>query len=373
MDGFLKKQFVLVVSGVIWILAGLAGCSPETDSNPVSQTFDRKAFLTFVADSQVLPGYRQLSGQANLLSEAAVAFNNQPDQIRLEEFQKAWTTTFHAWQAVAVFQFGPAGESGTRKTFWEEVAIFPVRTAAIDAIIAGGAYNLNDFNRDTRGLMAMEYLLFSPEAVSLERLQAPSARNYLISLTSHFQSSIANVLSAWEKDYRSVFVSSLGTDIGSSTGLLYNDFVKSFENLKNFKLGLPLGKRPGQTGPDSTLSEARFSDQSFSGISLHFQSILRIWNGKSLQGSETGPGFKQYLENSEGGPELVAATLTQLGSIKAALDAIPRNASFNNMLKNADSRLETAHTELQKLTRYLKSDMSSILGISITYSSGDGD
>jgi hypothetical protein len=32
-----------------------------------------------------------------------------------------------------------------------------------------------------------------------------------------------------------------------------------------------------------------------------------------------------------------------------------------------------AFDELQRLTRFLKSELSSLLGISITYSSGDGD
>jgi hypothetical protein len=31
------------------------------------------------------------------------------------------------------------------------------------------------------------------------------------------------------------------------------------------------------------------------------------------------------------------------------------------------------HTELQRHTRFFKSDLSSLLGLTITYSSGDGD
>jgi uncharacterized protein len=35
--------------------------------------------------------------------------------------------------------------------------------------------------------------------------------------------------------------------------------------------------------------------------------------------------------------------------------------------------VDALHTELQKHTRFFKSDMSSLLGIAITFSSGDGD
>jgi len=42
------------------------------------------------------------------------------------------------------------------------------------------------------------------------------------------------------------------------------------------------------------------------------------------------------------------------------------------MLQN-DLNIEALYHELQIHTRYFKSDMSSLLGITITYSSGDGD
>jgi hypothetical protein len=42
-------------------------------------------------------------------------------------------------------------------------------------------------------------------------------------------------------------------------------------------------------------------------------------------------------------------------------------------VQSAPTAATNFHTELQKHTRFFKSDMSSLLGLAITFSSGDGD
>jgi hypothetical protein len=46
---------------------------------------------------------------------------------------------------------------------------------------------------------------------------------------------------------------------------------------------------------------------------------------------------------------------------------------MSELIRSNPQALVALHTEMQKLTRFIKSEMSSLLGISITYSSGDGD
>jgi hypothetical protein len=43
------------------------------------------------------------------------------------------------------------------------------------------------------------------------------------------------------------------------------------------------------------------------------------------------------------------------------------------MIIGQSSQLEQIFLEMTKHTRFIKSEMSSLLGISITYASGDGD
>ena len=95
----------------------------------------------------------------------------------------------------------------------------------------------------------------------------------------------------------------------------------------------------------------------------HLATIETIYNS----------GLKAYLQTAEGGPALVTATEAQLRDVNAALAALPATPALAEQIGTAPGALETLHTELQQQTRYFKSDMSSLLGIAITYSSGDGD
>ena len=62
-----------------------------------------------------------------------------------------------------------------------------------------------------------------------------------------------------------------------------------------------------------------------------------------------------------------------LSVIKEKFNAIPRTNSLAYLMDNEPETVEEFRLELQKHTRFFKSDMSSVLGIAITFSSGDGD
>jgi hypothetical protein len=83
--------------------------------------------------------------------------------------------------------------------------------------------------------------------------------------------------------------------------------------------------------------------------------------------------FIPYLQSIEGGNALISATEAQLTSTKNALNVVAETPSFADQITALPASFDTLNTEFQKLTRYFKSDMSSLLGIAITYASGDGD
>lgn len=74
-----------------------------------------------------------------------------------------------------------------------------------------------------------------------------------------------------------------------------------------------------------------------------------------------------------GGSELIALTEAQWSKVEDALNAVPTDQPFSVLVANEHPAVDALHTELQKHTRFFKSDMSSLLGIAITFSSGDGD
>ena len=91
--------------------------------------------------------------------------------------------------------------------------------------------------------------------------------------------------------------------------------------------------------------------------------------GLSRDGQEI-IGFEAYLQEVVGGPELVLNTLEAINQIDAAIANLPQGRLSDNAGTEAVRNLRD---ELQANTANFKSSMSSLLGISITFNSGDGD
>jgi predicted lipoprotein len=361
-------------ASLLLIAATLFSCSDSDDDNQQGP-FDRKAMLTNYADNTVIPAYGLLHSKLQALVSSTESLAAEPNGQNLEAAQNSWIEAYRAWQSANAFNFGPAGEQGLQKGLIEEIGTFPVSQTKIEAILETGTYNLNDFNRDARGLLTVEYLLFAPTEEGngvVERFDNPIAHDFLQALAINIFERVDMVHAEWTSGYRDAFINNNGTDVGSSTSQFYNEFVRSFEALKNFKVGLPLGLRPGQVEAAPHLVEARYSQMSREMMELHFKAIENIWIGRDGQDRD-GLGFEDYLQTVVGGPDLIEATKAQIAQVHAAFDAVPFDPSFADQAVNAPENPNALHTELQKQTRFFKSDMSSLLGIAITFSSGDGD
>ncbi|HMQ48949.1 MAG TPA: imelysin family protein [Saprospiraceae bacterium] len=337
--------------------------------------FDRGELLHHYADNLIQPAYQSLQSEATDLLGAAEAFTTAPDEAALAALQLAWRNAYQSWQSANAYNFGPAGEAGLKKGLIEELGTFPTAEDKIEAAITAGDHTLASFDRDARGFLAMEYLIFGKTTDSADVLAqfvaSPSRREHLLALAGQLKGLVDEVVADWAT-YEAAFVTNVGTDVGSSVSQLYNEFVRSFESIKNFKVGLPAGKRPGQTMPEPHLVEALYSSYSLEMLRLHLEAIEHIYYGESADGT-TGVGLIDYVEAVEGGAQLVVATQAQWQLVKQALDQIPSDRPLSELMAENNAQIDALHTELQKHTRFFKSDMSSLLGIAITFSSGDGD
>lgn len=351
-----------------------SACDP---SNGPTDTFDRGAMLQHFADHMIRPAYDELHTQTLGLHVAVASFNGDPTSENLDILRAAWQDAYYRWQNANAFNFGPAGEQGLQKSLVEEVGTFPVSVSKIEGNIVAGIWSMTDSNRDARGFLAIEYLIFGSAPTAQEIVAAFSAsdnrKGYLHSLSQNLKDRTEAVSAAWNGSYYTEFINNKGTDVGSSTSLFYNEFVRSFEAAKNFKLGLPMGKRPGQTQSESQLVEAYYSGESVKCLGLHLNTLEFIWKGYGIDNLPSGKGFKQYLEAVEGGTALISNTEIQLNALRSVLATVPNDPALSTQINDNNPKLETLYTEIQKLTRYYKSDLSSLLGIAITFSSGDGD
>ncbi len=336
----------------------------DNDGGATTETYDRKEMLKSYADFIIKPAFTELETKVEAMQAAFDAYDAAPSPTRLGTLKAAHAAAWLAFQDANAFNFGPAGESGVKKGLVEEIGTFPANAAQIEAFIAAGDLSLNNFNRDTRGFPTLEYLLYVETNGSLENAVR---RAYFKAVLTHLEAQVDNVVTAWDT-YAAVFADNNGTDAGSSTSMLYNEFVRSFEAIKNFKVGLPAGKRPGQTAAAPELAEGYYSDQTLALLKAHLKAIDVIYHGNANVN-----GFDAYLKTITGGETLVADTEAQWNVVMQALNAVPTDQPFSVLLQQNHSSIDTLHTELQRHTRFFKSEMSSLLGIAITFSSGDGD
>jgi hypothetical protein len=369
----MSKQFFVKIAAIVTsvLLVTVLACGDKNSGvDPVG--FDRRTMLQNMADNLIKPAFSDLQKKVNDLKSSVDAFAKTPEAANLETVKTQWMATYGAWQYANGYNFGPAGEEGIRKGLIEEMGTFPANIAKIEEFITANDTSFQSFARDTRGFLALEYLIYAENALTKLKNE-PYRRHYLTALSNHLKLRTDFVANEWlTGKYASTFVADNATSVGSSTSNFYNEFVKNYEALKNFKIALPLGKRAGQTKAEPLKVEAYYSGKSLEMMKLHFQACENIWYGKSKSGAD-GIGFKEYLEAVEGGKALIASTEAQLTAVKTALAAVPTTKTLSQLIESNDPSVLTLQTESQKLVRYFKSDLSSLLGIAITFSSGDGD
>ncbi|MFN4121950.1 MAG: imelysin family protein [Flavobacteriales bacterium] len=369
-----KKNFIPAIALSLSLL--VVACNKD-DKADDDNGFDRTIMLRNYAENLVIPAFKDLQTTIIELQQAAHNFINEVNLNKLELLQQKWVDCYQAFQYTNAYNFGPAGEQGLNRSITEEIATFPVSENKVDQILNGASYSFSDFNRDARGLLTVEYLIYGKISQSnTDVIQAfaenANRRTYLLECIANAKTRVDNVVNAWSPAYINQFVSNSGTAAGSSTSQFYNEFVKSYETIKNFKIELPMGLRPGQMQPEPRLVEAYYSGKTLDMIKAHLGAIENIYHGRTKTGVD-GVGFKEYLENVINGKQLVTSTLQQLETINTTLNAIPTNSPVSEQIISSPAPLEAFRVELQRQTRFFKSDMSSLLGIAITYSSGDGD
>ncbi len=364
---YMSKKLYLIL-GFVFFVGILSSCDKLTNS---ADGFDRKPLLENYANNLIIPAWEEMYMQCDSLHMASVTFNQFPTLDNLSNVKAKLTKCMYSYASVSTYNFGPA--ETTLGSYTENNGTFPANASKIENFISAKNYSHSNFDRDSRGLYGIEYLLFhsDPTHIVAEFLSDSIRGKYLVSATALLTDDTKTVFTDWNSTYREIFCNNNGTSAGSSLSLLYNNMILNYEVCKNYRLGLPLGRMAGQTAPEPNRVEALYAGISLQLLKAQFQNFKKLMYGVDKNGGD-GKGFDDYLKSMESGDELLLEIDQQTHLIDSALESLP-NETLSNMIINGNPQLIVLHTEMQKLTRFIKSDMSSLLGISITFSSGDGD
>ncbi|QXD16124.1 imelysin family protein [Rhodocaloribacter litoris] len=368
--------FPFVLAGILL----LASCdsSPSTSEPPPDATFDRSAMLENYGRTIILPAYETLKQAVDALQAAATTFAGNPTASNLAALRERLKAARLAWQDAALFQFGPAESVTLRAT----LNTYPADEAKIEANIASGNYVLGTIdNRAAVGFPALAYLLYGPGSTDEEILaaytndaQASGRMTYLQDNVTFIKAATDATFEAWHADggnYIGTFLSpeKAGTDVGSALGMLVNAFILHYERfIRDGKIGIPAGVRSaGVPRPGST--EAFYGGYSAELAVAGVRATRRLFLGNSRSGAE-GPGLDDNLRFL-GAETLADQITTELDEAIAALEAL--QDPLSTQIESDLEPVLTAFTELQDVVVLLKADMTSVLGITITFQDNDGD
>ncbi|RMH60905.1 MAG: hypothetical protein D6685_09855 [Bacteroidetes bacterium] len=377
----MTKTYSLVRSLVVGGLLALVVASCDSDPSgpePPGETFDRSEMLARYGQDLILPAYAALQQSVAALQTSASAFTAEPTVAGLEALRAQLKAARLAWQDANLFQFGPA-ESVTLRA---ALNTYPADVDRIEANVASGTYTLGTLdNRAAAGFPALDYLLHGLAATDEEVVaayrDAPDAANR----RAYLQDNVDFILNAteatageWAADggnYIGTFLSpeNAGTDVGSSLGMLINAFVLHYERfIRDGKIGIPAGVRSAGV-PRPTATEAYYAGYSAELALANVRAVRRLFLGND-RADAAGTGLDDNLR-ALGAGELADRIEAEMDEAIAALAAL--NDPLSVQIETDNDAVLAAFTALQDVIVLLKADMTSILGITITFQDNDGD
>ncbi len=374
------KRIVLLLSAgfaVLFLSISFSCSKSNSGGGGTPKATGPDSTLINLGTNIIIPSYTKLASSASALDAAVTAFNASPSTTTLASVQAAFKDAYKSWEACSGFEFGPASDLSLTTHFTNS---FPTDTSIIKANIAGTPYVIDALaNYPAQGLPAMDFLLFgNGNDASLARFttdaQAAGAKQYLAALSASLKTKTASVSTAWAVsggNYYTKFINATGVDAGSSLSQLVNAYVLDFDvNLQNYKIGIPIGLYGPSVLPKAPAKvEGYYSGLSVQLLLAQVQSMQNIYLGGSGLGIDdkvaaTKVLYKQHVARP-------GEFQNEMTTLLAKIQALPDPLSTG--IQNNSTAITDCYTEVRKLTVLLKADMTSALGIKISFADADGD
>mgnify|MGYP002847885362 CR=1 FL=1 len=359
------NAIILALPLLLW----MASCSP--DDGGTTPDFDRGSVLADQVNNIILPSFSELAITCESLDNSINTLIANPSIINLEEARSNLFDARLAYQKCSPYSsFGPSNSYALRS----ELNTFPSDTNLIEQNLNTGQYTLGGVsNLDAQGFPAIEYLLWSESnAQDIVDAFANSADrgNYLLALSNRCNDLISGVYSDWNSNYSNFYEEQDGTDVGSSLGLLVNSLNLDFEKfIRDGKVGIPLGIRSlGNPLPGHI--EAPYSGNSKALLKSSLEGLLQLIDGSTANSASLST-YMDHVNAQHSGSALSSVIRNHINGLINQVDAVDR--PLETWLIEESSAADQMYADLQQLVIYLKVDMTSSLGILISYQDTDGD
>jgi len=365
---------------------------PEIPAEP----FSKAAFLRQVADCAVLR-YQDFEVHALALDEAAKTNLATPTDETAKAVRNAWLAANASWQVAETFRFGPAARSADEDAGAQEIRdqIYawrfggrcPVETALVDELYATSAFGSSLINN--RGLGAAEYLLFYPgsdnecpdysainkngtwAALGASEIAARK-RAYAEAVAADILKNTRKLLTAWDPaggNFRKKLTQpgsgSVYPNEQAALNAVWHGLFYVEKEVKDYKLGVPLGVSECVSGLCPEALEARYAKVSTANIRQNYLGFRRLFQG--CGGNFTGLGFDDWLD-AIGASDLRGRMLSALDGAQTAIDAL--DPPLEVSITQNTERVWAVYLALKQLTDLLKSEFVTVLDLELPAGAG---
>ena len=349
----------------------------KDDNSCIYEEFDKKGLLENLTNNYIIPSIETYQNNINDLDLKVDYFIQSSTETNLLSLRNSWVDALLSWQDISFLDFGPA-EYILLKS---QTNIFPTDTTLIENNISSGSWNFDNSNYyDSKGLQALDYLINKRGVSDIEIANSfdtsQNAKNYLKAITEDLKTNITYVNDQWV-NYKNDFIDDYETNSqGSSVSNLVNSLCLHYEfYIRRGKIGLPLGVFNGfsqQEMPE--LVECLHYGESLPFCIRSVSSLNDFINGISYTNEENGLGLDDYMNfvNAQNESDQLSTVINnQVDEIIIDLNNL--NDPLSQEVVTNKSSVQSSYQKMQQLVPYLKVDMTSALGVLITYQDNDGD
>lgn len=383
----LRRAARVVPVALALLAASCTDAAPRLDRGELLRSFGRCT----------VERYTTFESAAGGLATATAAWADAPDDARRAAARTAWERAIDAWEPVDILRYGPATDfeqPGGRNLRAGIYAWPDVNRCLIEQQLVSRAYERPDFGElatSTRGLAAIEYLLFYPgddnacaatEAINTggawamltadERTRRKAA--YARAAAADVATRARALVAAWQP---AGFADQLATAGRGSTLFATQQVAISAvaeglfaldTDVKDLRLATALGLRACATGTCPAALESPYAGRGRTHLRNNLAGARMLLQGCAAGGNL---GYDDLLA-SAGAPSLAASLLRDLAAAEAAVDALPA-APLVDTLARDPAALRRVHDAVKALTDALKMEFTMTLQIRSTRVEGDND
>lgn len=359
-------------SMIILITVALISCGNSDDDLACLTDIEFEPILINMADNLIIPSYESMEVHLDSLSNSLEAFELSADEGSLSEVRLNFESAYKALLRCEQYEFGPAEAVAYRASCNN----FPLNIQELEENISTGIYDLDDVNRYDKGYPALDYLLYGTGDNAREVVNFltgnPEYLEYAQAVVEDMIDKTQFISSSWSGAYRDDFISDAGTQAGSSMSLLVNALNQNFEITKRDRLGIPSGVLTLDF-PNPDKVEAPHSQLSLELMINSLNATIDFYLGRGASNVDR-MGFDDILINI--GAEKDSRSLDEVirEQYDLILEAVGEiNGPLSRAVEEDSEDVVTAYAEASRQVIHTKTDMSSVMCISITYVDAPSD